>query len=385
MGEFVFTEAQQMFQRQVREFSRRELAPGAKERAKQDHMPMHLVKRLGDMGLLGLTLPQEYGGTPGDWVMVGITVEEIGRADFNLSLVPHQVIGCALAVLQGSDEVKEKWLPPLIGGEKLVALCVTEPGCGSDAAAIQTQAIRTGDGYLLRGEKTSVTLGMQSEVAVVFAKTDPKAGARGVTAFLVPFDAPGLTRTPIADTGCKPMNRASAFFDDVLVPESYRLGEEGKGFYTVMGQFDFIRNCLGLEALGAAQASLDEAIEYAKTRHAFGKPIAKFEAVSFKIAEAATMIEAARLLCYRALWLMDQGLPHTKETAMCKWLAPKVAWDVIHDCLIIHGQVGYSEELPLEQRLRDIMGWEIGDGTAEIMKVVISRELMGREFLPYDR
>ncbi|MEK7847786.1 MAG: acyl-CoA dehydrogenase family protein, partial [Chloroflexota bacterium] len=369
MGEFVFTEAQQMFQRQVREFSRRELAPGAKERAKQDHMPMHLVKRLGDMGLLGLTLPQEYGGTPGDWVMVGITVEEIGRADFNLSLVPHQVIGCALAVLQGSDEVKEKWLPPLIGGEKLVALCITEPGCGSDAAAIQTQAIRTGDGYLLRGEKTSVTLGMQSEVAVVFAKTDPKAGARGVTAFLVPFDAPGLTRTAIADTGCKPMNRASAFFDDVLVPESYRLGEEGKGFYTVMGQFDFIRNCLGLEALGAAQASLDEAIEYAKTRHAFGKPIAKFEAVSFKIAEAATMIEAARLLCYRALWLMDQGLPHTKETAMCKWLAPKVAWDVIHDCLIIHGQVGYSEELPLEQRLRDIMGWEIGDGTAEIMKV----------------
>lgn len=385
MGEFTFTEAQQMFQHQVRDFSRRELFPGAKERAKQDTMPMHLIKRMGDMGLLGLTLPEEYGGTPGDWIMVGIAVEEIARADFSLSLVPHQVIGCGLGIVQGSDEAKEEWLPPLISGEKLVALCVTEPGCGSDAAAIQTTATRTGDGYLLRGEKTSVTLGMQAEVAVVFAKTDPKAGARGVTAFLVPLDLPGLTRTSISDTGCKPMNRASFFFDDVLVPERYRLGEEGKGFYTIMGQFDFIRNCLGLETLGAAQASLEEAIEYAKSRHAFGRPIGKFEGVSFKIAEAATMIEAARLLCYRSLWLMDQGLPHTKETAMCKWLAPKVAWKVIHDSLLIHGQVAYSEELPIEQRLRDVMGWEIGDGTEEVMKVIISRELMGREYLPYDR
>ncbi|MDP7239776.1 MAG: acyl-CoA dehydrogenase family protein [Dehalococcoidia bacterium] len=385
MGEFTFTEAQNMFQRQVRDFARKELLPGAKERAKQDTMDTNLVKRMGDMGLLGLTLPQEYGGTPGDWVMVGITVEEIARADFSLSLVPHQVIGCGLGIVQGSDEAKEKWLPPLISGEKLVALCLTEPGCGSDAAAIQTTATRTGDGYLLRGEKTSITLGMQSEVAVVFAKSDPKGGARGVSAFLVPTDSKGLSRSGMADTGCKPMGRSSYFFDDVMVPENYRLGDEGKGFYTVMGQFDFIRNCLGLETLGAAEASLDEAIEYAKTRQAFGRPIGKFEGVSFKLAEAATMIEAARLICFRALWLMDQGRPHTKETAMCKWLAPKVAWKVIHDCLLIHGQVAYSLDLPIEQRLMDIMGWEIGDGTEEVMKVIIGRELLGREYLPYDR
>lgn len=385
MENFSFTEAQEMFRREVRDFSRKEIAPGAKERARLSEFPRPLIRKLGEMGLLGLNLPPEYGGTPADWVSVGITVEEIGRADFNLSMLPHQTIGNGLALMQGEKEVQEEWLPPLIKGEKMVGICLTEPGAGSDAAALQMTATRTGDGYLLRGEKTSISLGMQAEVAVVFAKTDPAKGARGVTAFLVPLDLKGISRTATADTGCKPIGRASIFFDDVLVPHRYRLGGEGQGFYTVMGQFDFMRPCLGLEALGAAQASLEEAIEYAKSRQAFGQPIARFEAVSFKIAEAATQLLAARLLCYRALWLIDRGLPHTKESAMAKEFAPRVAWETIHNALIIHGQVGYSQELPLEQRLRDVMGWEIGDGTSEVMKIVITRELLGREFLPYER
>jgi cyclohexanecarboxyl-CoA dehydrogenase len=183
--------------------------------------------------------------------------------------------------------------------------------------------------------------------------------------------------------GCKPIGRASIFLDNVAVPESHRLGEEGRGFHLVMSQFDTIRVLLGLICMGAAQTSLDEAITYAKQRMAFGKPIAKFEGVSFKIAEAATMIEAGRLLSYRALAMKDAGQFHAKESAMVKWLCPVIAVDVIHNCLLIHGQIGYSEEYPLEQRLRDVMGFELADGTADIMKLIIVREIMGREYLPY--
>jgi cyclohexanecarboxyl-CoA dehydrogenase len=383
MSGFGFSEAQEMLRKEVREFAQKELLPGAKERAKQDRFPRELVKRIGELGLLGINLPEEFGGQTADWVSVGIAVEEIAKADFSLSMLPHQVIGCALAILQGDKEVQQEWLPPLIRGEKLIALATTEPDCGSDAAAMKTKAVRKGDHYILQGEKTSISLGMQAEVSIIFAKTDPAQRARGVTAFLVPLDLPGISRSPFRDMGCKPIGRASLILDDVSLPAKYRLGEEGQGFYTVMKQFDFIRICLGLEALGAAQVSLEEAMTFAKQRTAFGKPIAKFEGVSFKIAEHATLIEAARLLCYRALWLRDQGLPHTKESAMAKWFAPQVAVHAIHDALLIHGHVGYSEEYPLEQRLRDVIGWEIGDGTAEIMKVIISRELLGREFLPY--
>lgn len=385
MSGFGFTEAQELFRRQVRDFARRELLPGAKERAKLNYLVPEVIRKVADMGLLGVNLPEKYGGTPADWVSVGITVEELARVDFAISMLPHQVIGCALGIMQGDEELCQEWLPPLIKGEKLIALCVTEPECGSDAASMKMTARRHNDGYILRGEKTSISLGMQAEVGLLFAKTDPLQLARGVTAFLVPMDLPGITRIPIEDTGCRPLRRASLIFDDVRIPVRYRIGGEGEGFYIVMKEFDFIRICVALEALGAAQASLEEAIEYAKQRTAFGKPIARFEGVSFKIAEDATLLEAARLLCYRALWLRDQGQTHIKETAMCKWFAPQVALRTIHDALLIHGHFGYSEELPLEQRLRDVMGWELGDGTAEVMKVIISRELMGREYLPYER
>lgn len=372
-----------MFQREMREFARRELLPGAKQRAKLDYLPREITTKLGERGLLGMNLPEEYGGQPADWVSVGIAEEEIARVDFPLSILPHHVIGSALAILQGGREVQEEWLPPLIKGEKMVCLCVTEPDCGSDAAAIKTKAIRSGDHYVLQGEKTSITFGRQAEVGLVFAKTDPTQRARGISAFLVPLDLPGISRSFFPDMGCQPWGRASLILDNVSVPLKYRLGEEGQGFYTVMRQFDFIRVCLGLDALGAAQAALEEAMTYARQRTAFGKPIAKFEGVSFKLAEDATLIEAARLICYRTLWLRDQGLPHTKESAMAKWFAPKVAVRAIHDALLIHGHIGYSAEHPLEQRLRDVIGLEMADGTAEIMKLIISRELMGKEFLPY--
>jgi len=380
---FGFTEAQEMFRREVRTFAQREIAPGAAARAKGDHFPREIIKRVAEMGLMGLNLPEKYGGQTVDWVTLGIAVEEIARADFNLALPATLSSGAGIALRLAPEEVQEEWLPPLIRGDILLCLATTEPGIGSDVARMQCRAIRQDGFYILQGEKTSVTMGYQAEAGIIFAKTDPTAGAYGVTAFLVPLNSPGVSRSRIPDMGCKPMGRASIIFDNARVPEKYRLGDEGKGFYLVMSQFDVIRVCLGLMCIGIATTSLEDAINYAKQRTAFGKPIARFEGISFKIAEAATLLEAGRLLCYRTLWLKDQGLKHTKESAMCKWWCPKIAVRVIHDALLIHGHFGYSEELPLEQRLRDVIGWELADGSAEIMKIIISRELMGREFLPY--
>jgi cyclohexanecarboxyl-CoA dehydrogenase len=224
---------------------------------------------------------------------------------------------------------------------------------------------------------------MIADSAMLTAKTDPTAGYRGITFFLVPFDLPGITRTRFSDMGWHNATRASIFLDNVHLPADHCLSEPGKGFYALVGQFNVLRVYLAMAVLGAAQASLEETINYAKQRTAFGQPIAKFEGVSFKIAEHATYIEAARLLCYRALWLADQGIQPIKEAAMCKWLCPVVAVNAIHDCLLIHGHVAYSEDYPIEQRLRDAIGFEMADGTAQIMKLIIAQQLIGREARPY--
>ncbi len=383
MAGFGFSETQEMFRTMVRDFARKELVPGAKERAKMDSIPWEILKRVGEMGLIGVNLPAKYGGQPADWVTVGIMIEELAKVDFCLSLAPILPAASALILEGSTEDVRQEWLPPLIKGEKMVSLAITEPDCGSDAAAIKARATRDGEYYIINGEKTSITFGMQSNVCMLFVTTNPDARARGVTCFFLPLDLPGISRSRFIDMGCNPLGRASIMLDDVRVPARYRVGEEGKGFYLVMSQFDFIRVLLGLMTIGIAETSLDDAITYAKQRTAFGQPIGKFEAVSFKIAEDATMLEAARLLCYRTLYLRDEGLPHTKESAMCKWLCPKVAIRVIHDALLIHGHVGYSEEYPIEQRLRDVIGHEMADGTAEVMKIIILREILGREFLPY--
>jgi cyclohexanecarboxyl-CoA dehydrogenase len=380
---FGFNEAQEMFRREMHNFSQKELAPGAKERAKLDYIPSDVLKKMAGMGLFGFNVPERFGGQSIDWVSLGISTEAVGQADFNLSLPTILSAGVGIALQMAPEEVQAEWFPPVVAGETMLSLATTEPGLGSDVASTACRAVRDGTSYILSGEKTSVSLGMQSGACIIFAKTDPTKGARGVTAFLVPLDQERVSLSRIPDMGCKPIGRASIFLDNVAVPEKHRLGEEGKGFHLVMSQFDTIRVLLGLICMGAAQTSLDEAITYAKQRMAFGKPIAKFEGVSFKIAEAATMIEAGRLLSYRALAMKDAGQFHAKESAMVKWLCPVIAVDVIHNCLLIHGQVGYSEEYPLEQRLRDVMGFEMADGTADIMKLIIVREIMGREYLPY--
>jgi cyclohexanecarboxyl-CoA dehydrogenase len=339
---------------------------------------------MGEIGFLGISLPEKYGGQGADWVSLGIVIEELSKVDFALGLLPAGPGLAYLCLEQALEEVREEWLPPLIKGEKRCCLAVSEPDCGSDAAAMKATAIRDGDHYILKGEKTPISVAWNADAAIVFAKTDPAAGARGVTCFCVPLDLPGISKNLISHTGWKSYGVASLFFDEVRLPCRYLVGEEGKGFYIfAAGGADYLRVCLALAALAIAQTSLDETIEYALQRTAFSQPISRFEGVSFKIAEHATLIEAARLLCYRTLCLKDQGLKHTKESAMCKWWCPQVAFNAIHDCVLLHGHIGYSDEYPLELRLRDALGFEFADGTAQIMKIVIAREIMGRAAVPY--
>jgi cyclohexanecarboxyl-CoA dehydrogenase len=311
-------------------------------------------------------------------------MEEIGRGDFSCTY-GIQLAGLAGEILgrSGSEAIKTRWLPPTASGEAVVALAHTEPGAGSDAANLACRAERDGDGYVITGEKSGISLGMAAQAAVVFARTDPAGRARGVTAFLVPLDLPGVSRSPLRDMGTRAIGRAVLAFDHVRLPTSHRLGEEGTGFYQVMQGFDYNRIGIALACLGVAQQSVEETMVYVKERRAFGRALARFEGVSFAIAEAATHLEACRWLCYRALWLADQGRPYTKESAMTKWWGPRLAVDTIHQCLLLHGHYGYTDELPFEQRMRDVIGLEIGDGAAEVMKMVVARELMGRESLPY--
>ena len=375
---FDFTEAQQAFRREVQRFARTELAPTAKQRAKQDSISKELLRKIADAGFLGIALPEEYGGQGGDWVSVGIAVEELAKVDLSLGLSPLLPAIGYFALERSSRELLEEWIPPMIRGEKTCGFMVTEPDAGADMAAIKMAAIRDGECYVLNGEKTPITCGYFADAAMTFAKTDPQAGMRGITCFWVPLDLPGIIRTRIPHTGLKYFAAASVVMDEVRLPLAYRCGDEGKGVYLFGHAVNYQRACAGLLALAAAEASLEETINYTLQRTAFGQPIARFEGVSFKIAEHATRLEAARLLCYRTLYLGEQGLPHFKEAAMCKWWCPEVAFDAIHDCLLLHGHIGYSEEYPLEQRLRDILGLEFTDSVAPAMKVIVARELMGK-------
>jgi cyclohexanecarboxyl-CoA dehydrogenase len=382
--DFAFTSEQEELSRALRSFAKKELAPRSRQWDKSGEFPWGTWRQMGELGLLGFRTPAGLGGQEIDLVSMGIAMEEVARGDFSATY-GIQLAGLAGQILgrSASEEIKARWLPPTALGETIIALALTEPGVGSDAASLACRAVQDGDGYVLTGEKSGISLAMVAQAAIVFARTDADAKARGVTAFLVPLDLPGIARSPLHDLGTRAVARAVLSFDHVRIPASHRVGAEGTGFYQVMQGFDYNRVLIAMACLGAAQVSLEETMAYVKERRAFGRALATFEGVSFPIAEAATHIDAARWLCYRALWLADRGLAHTKESAMVKWWVPKLSVETIHQCLLLHGHYGYTEELPLEQRLRDVMGLEIGDGTAQIMKVIVARELMGRETLPY--
>jgi cyclohexanecarboxyl-CoA dehydrogenase len=382
----VLTDDQKALQETARRFARERLLPDYQKREKTGTLDRALIAEMGALGLLGVDLPEEYGGLGVDAVTTGLIAEELAYGDFNVSAVPVGIsLNAAILIRHAQPEVVREWVPKMIRGEAVVAICLTEPRGGSDAGNLTLKARKDGDGYVINGEKTSITFADRADAYLIFARTGKvEDGAKGVSAFFIPYsEGCGIQRTKFDDVGSAIIGRGSVFFDDVRVPASHMLGTEGKGFTQVMQGFDYSRALIGLQCVGAAQASLDEAWAYAKEREAFGKPIGQYQGVSFPLAEGESQIEAVRQLCYHALALRDAGLPHTKEAAMCKWMGPRNAFDIIHQCLLTFGHYGWSKDLPHQQRMRDVMGLEIGDGTAQIMKLIIARERIGRTAVQY--
>jgi cyclohexanecarboxyl-CoA dehydrogenase len=385
--QFSLTEDQAAIQETARRFSIDRVLPGYMARAETAELDFDLIREMAALGLVGAELPEEFGGSGVDGVTSGVITEQIAYGDPNFAYVPiwASLLGGVIRD-NANPDLKAYWLPRIIAGDAIVGVALTEPRGGSDAANLAVRAERDGDQFVLNGEKTSISGATQVQAIVLFARTgDRDSGPRGVSAFLVPMDLDGISTSRFNDVGTHIVGRGSIFFDNVRIPTDNLLGAEGGGFGQVMRGFDFSRGLIGLQAVAAAQASLDETWQYVTEREAFGAPLARYQGVSFPLAEYETMVNAARLICYQCLDKRDRGLPHTSEAAQAKWLGPKVAMEAIHQCLLSHGHSGYSMDLPHQQRLRDVMGLEIGDGTAQIMKLIVAREKVGRIAVQYDK
>jgi len=382
MIDLVFSEEEEMLRRQVADFARKEIKPLEKELAATRGIPSWLTRRLGEMGYLGVAIPEEWGGQGMSPVCQAIVMEELVKASVSASRsvgAPHVFY----LLLEKADKGKIKdYYPAVAKGEMQLAFAITEPGAGTDVAGIKMSAVRDGNCYILNGEKIAISGGMLEnlKVMVVYAKTDPSAGARGVSCFIVPADAEGVSRSSIPLMGWKGHTSASIIFDNVCIPTENLIGEEGKGFYYMMGQLVATRVFASLEALGLATASLEETMTYVKQRTSSGKPLAAYQGVSFKLAEDIALVSMARLFCYHTLRLREKGLPFIKEAAMCKWFSPSLAARVIHDCLLTHGHVGYSEEYTTADRMKQVIGYEIADGTPEAQLLIIVSQVLGKEF-----
>ncbi|MGX9608887.1 MULTISPECIES: cyclohexanecarboxyl-CoA dehydrogenase [Acinetobacter] len=367
----------------VEKFAQKYIAPGFLERDQSRVFDRELVKKMGEMGFIAPELPEQYGGQGMGRLAAGVIHEAVAKADLSFSYINllASLNGQILAE-HGQPDVVEPWLRKLTAGEAIFSIALTEPRGGSDAANLRLKIERDGDEYVINGEKTSISAADQADASVVFGRTGSiEDGAHGVTALLVPMNLPGISTTRFDCHGQRAIGRGSIFFDNVRVPVNHRLGDENKGFVQVMQGFDFSRALIGLQVLAVARVSLDEAWEYAAQREAFGQPLSAFQGVSHPLAEYETQVEAARLLCLQTLWLKDNNLPHTSEAGMCKWWGPKLAYDVIHQCLLTFGHAGYDRGV-MEQRMRDVLGFQIGDGTAQIMKTIIARKKAGRKAVP---
>jgi cyclohexanecarboxyl-CoA dehydrogenase len=380
--DFALTPAQAEFRDRARAVAEK-LAPDYQARERAGRIDPELRREIGAAGLIAPEIPVELGGQGTDRLTSGLVAEEIGRGDINVAYL--QVVGSLVGQIVAANatpEVAAHWVPQITSGAEIVGIGLTEPHAGSDAGMPRLTAVRDGGDWVLNGSK-SLSFGQDAAAVVVFARTGPSPRrGKDISAFLVPLDLPGVARERVPDMGTRAVGRGLAHLSDLRIPADHLLGTQGRGFTQVMHGFDFSRALIGLQCLGCAQQTVDETWQYVAHREAFDRPLSTNQGVAFPLAEAETLLAAARLLCYRTLWLKDTGQPHTTEAAMCKWWAPKVAYDVVNQCLLLHGQFGYRTELPVEQRLRDVLGLQIGDGTAQIMKLIISRQKLGRELAP---
>ena len=366
-------------QRTVREFCESEVVPRARAWDDQEAFPTEVVAKLGPLGLMGVAVPERYGGAGLGSLALAVVVEEIARHDGGLALTvaSHNGLGTGHILRFGTEAQKERWLPPLARGERLAAWGLTEPGSGSDAAALRSTAVRRGDGWVLNGTKTFITQGTVGDTFVVLARTDPSAGAKGITAFVIEKGAKGFTQKPLhGKLGMRSSDTGELHLEDVEVPDEQRIGELHQGFVNTLQILDRGRVSIGALAVGLARGALEESRDYAKERKAFGRPIADFQAIGFALADVATELAAARLLVHRAASLCDAGVPFAREAGMAKLFASEMAMRATSRAIQIHGGYGYTRDYPVERAFRDAKLCEIGEGTSEVQRIVISRSVL---------
>jgi alkylation response protein AidB-like acyl-CoA dehydrogenase len=366
--------------RTVRDFAEREIAPVAGEMERRGEFPHQIIRRAAELGLLGVPYPEEVGGTGLDSLAYAITIEELARASGSVAIIvsAHTSLGCNPLFLAGTDEQKERFLRPMASGQVIGAYGLTEADAGSDSRGTRTRARRDGDAWVLNGSKRFITNAGVAGTYIVTAVTEREAGSGRISAFIVPADAPGFSIGRMEEKmGLHASNTGELLFDDCRIPAENLLGEEGHGDKLFLKTLDGGRIGIGAMALGLAQAAYEAASAYAKDRRQFDRPIGSFQGVAFMIADMATQIDAARLLVYRAAWLKDSGKPYSTEAAMAKLFASEVSRNVTNDAVQVHGGYGYVAEYNVERYLRDAKLTEIGEGTSQIQRMVIARNLLG--------
>jgi len=377
--DFELTEEQKIIQQTVRDFAQNELAPVADELDQAEEFPWKIFKRMAELGLLGMIIPSEYGGSGADELSLVIAIEEIAKACASTAdiLDSAAVIGTIPIYLWGSEEQKKRLLPALAKGERIASYAVTEPDAGSDIGSIRAKAVKDGDDYILNGQKTFITCGNVCDTVIVFAGI-PELAPRGMTAFIVEEGMPGFSRgKKFKKLGMRAATNAELFFEDCRVPAANRLAEEGKGMRIALATLDHGRIGIAAQAVGIAQAVLEKSTEYSKQRIQFGAPISKNQAITWKLADMATEIEAARFLVYKAAYLVDRGEPFSTNAAMAKLYASELAMKASTWGIQIFGGYGYMMEYPMQRYFRDAKLTEIYEGTSEIQRLIISRAVLG--------
>ncbi len=377
--DFQLDESHRQIQQMVHDFCETEVKPNARRWDETGEFPMATVRKLGELGLLGVTVPEEYGGAGLDVLSLAVVVEEVARYDGSLALTvaSHNGLGSGQIRFFGTDAQKRRWLVPAARGEKLAAWGLTEPGSGSDAAALRTTAVRRGGGWVLNGAKMFITQGTVGDIFVVLARSSPEKAQKGITAFVLEKGTKGFTQRPIhGKLGMRSSDTGELVMEDVEVPDDHRIGEVDHGFLDTLSILDRGRITIGALAVGLGRGALEEARAYAKERKAFGKPIAEFQAIAFSLADMATEVDAARLLIWRAAALADAGRPFAREASMGKLFASEAAMRATSKAIQVHGGYGYTRDFPVERYFRDAKLCEIGEGTSEVQRIVIARSLL---------
>jgi len=377
--DFALDSEHQLFRERFRAFANDVVAPRAAEIDRTGEFPWDVINAAAELGLLGVPIPEEYGGVGADGLAFTLLIEELAGAcgSTALTIAAHTGLVCVPLLMFGNEEQKRRFLTPLAEGKMLGAFGLTEPQAGSDAGATRTTAVRDGNEFVINGQKVFTTNGSIAGVIIVTAVTDPEAGRRGISNIIVPADAPGVSFGQDQEKmGLHGSVTSQVYFQDCRVPVDNLLGRPGEGFKQFLQVLDGGRIGIGAMSVGIAQAALRAARDYALEREQFGRRIADFQAISFMLADMATQLEAARWLVYRAAWLKDRGLPHTTEAAMAKLFASEAAERICHKAIQIHGGYGYTTEYPVERYYRDVRLTEIGEGTSEIQRLVIARRLL---------